>query len=160
SRDAVKYNIGKTGIEAEVFAHGKVPLAFSWRCYASRAHGLTKTGCRHHCAEYPDGMEIRSLDGEPLFTVNGTSLLGAGIYTLIEFVDDLREIGVKALRISPQKRDTGRVVEIFRRRAKGEMTSQEALDGLKTLYDTARFSNGWYLGGAGKDYLTGEWRED
>ncbi|MBI5810713.1 MAG: U32 family peptidase, partial [Deltaproteobacteria bacterium] len=81
SRDAVKYNIGKTGIEAEVFAHGKVPLAFSWRCYASRAHGLTKTGCRHHCAEYPDGMEIRSLEGEPLFTVNGTSLLGAGIYT-------------------------------------------------------------------------------
>jgi collagenase-like PrtC family protease len=90
SRESFEHCIRHTGIFGEVFAHGKVPLAFSWRCYTSRAFGLTKTGCKHHCMKYPDGMDLKTVDGEPIFSVNGTSVLSADTYTLIEFVDDLR----------------------------------------------------------------------
>ncbi|MBI5560375.1 MAG: U32 family peptidase [Deltaproteobacteria bacterium] len=62
-RESIRYNIGNTGVMAEVFAHGKLPLAFSWRCYTSRAYGLNKTNCRRHCALYPDGMELKTLKG-------------------------------------------------------------------------------------------------
>ncbi|MEK7773935.1 MAG: U32 family peptidase [Deltaproteobacteria bacterium] len=153
SRDSIEYNIRNTGIEGEVFVHGKVPLAFSWRCYTSRAYGLTKTECRHHCAGYPDGMELKTLEREPVFTVNGTSLLSAGTYTLIESVKDLEEIGVKTLRISPRHKGTAKIVEIFRKTAAGTFGPEEGLAGLKALED-GPFCNGWYFGGAGKDYLT------
>ena len=152
-RESVLYNIRHTGIEGEVFVHGKVPLAFSWRCYTSRAFGLGKTDCRHHCAGFPDGMEIKTMDSEPLFTINGTTLLSASTYTLIESVEDLKDIGVKAIRVSPQYRGTGKVVELFRKRIKGELEAAEGLDEIKGL-TPGGLCNGWYMGGAGKDYIS------
>ena len=157
SKESFEQCIRQTGIFGEVFAHGKVPLAFSWRCYTSRAFGLTKTGCKHDCLKYPDGMDLKTVDGEPVFTVNGTSILSANTYTLIEFVDSLREAGAGALRISPQYRYTGKIVEVFRARMSGAIGDKEALSELKAVTEGG-FSNGWYLGGAGKDYLEREFQ--
>ena len=157
SKESFEQCIRQTGIFGEVFAHGKVPLAFSWRCYTSRAFGLTKTGCKHDCLKYPDGMDLKTVDGEPVFTVNGTSILSANTYTLIEFVDSLREAGAGALRISPQYRHTGKIVEVFRARMSGAIGDKEALSELKAVTEGG-FSNGWYLGGAGKDYLEREFQ--
>lgn len=151
-RESILYNIRETGIEGEVFVHGKVPLAFSWRCYTSRAFGLGKTNCRHHCAKYPDGMELKTMDSEPLFTVNGTTLLSASTYTLVECVEDLRDIGVKSIRISPQYSGTGKVVELFRRRMRGETSAGAGLEENKRIAGGG-LCNGWYMGGAGKDYI-------
>ncbi|MBI2413670.1 MAG: U32 family peptidase [Deltaproteobacteria bacterium] len=151
SRESMAYAIKETNIYSEAFAHGKVPLAFSWRCYTSRAYGLSKTECRHHCAKYPDGMELKTVDGGPVFTVNGTSLLSADIYSLVEFVEDLNEIGIKALRVSPQKEGTRKIAEVFRKRIEGRLSPDEGLAELKTL--GGRFCNGWYSGSAGKDYI-------
>jgi collagenase-like PrtC family protease len=152
SRDSLAYNISNTGIEGEVFAHGRAPLAFSWRCYTSRAYNLTKGTCQHDCLRHPDGMVLRTVDRDPLFTVNGTSILSAQTYTLMEFVEDLREIGAAALRISPQYRDTAKVVDVWRKRLDGIVGGEE---GLKELEETSPFGfcNGWYLGKAGKESI-------
>lgn len=152
SRDSMAYNIKNTGVEAEVFSHGKVPLAFSWRCYTSRAHGLTKTDCRHDCARYPEGMDIKNLKGEPLFTINGTSVLSALTYTLAGFEEDLKEMGVKALRISPNCNNTRKTVEIFRKRINNRITPKEAIEELDKISPNS-LCNGWYTGNAGKDFL-------
>ncbi len=150
-RRSIAHDIKNTGIFAEVFAHGRVPLAFSWRCYTSRAFGLGKTDCRHHCGKYPDGMEIKTMEREPLFTVNGTSVLSAKTYTLVEFVEDLKGIGVRAIRVSPRSRGTGKIIDVFRRRIDGSLSPEEGLRELKEN-GGEEFCNGWYLGGAGKDY--------
>ncbi|MBI5234773.1 MAG: U32 family peptidase [Deltaproteobacteria bacterium] len=152
SREAISHAVRETGVESEVFAHGKAPLAFSWRCYTSRAHGLDKTGCKHHCAMYPDGMELKTLEGTPVFTVNGTSILSADVYSLIDFVEDLREIGVAALRISPQYKNTADVVQTFRKRLDGELNAQEAVQALRAT-TTNGFCNGWYAGKAGIELI-------
>jgi len=152
SKETFEHIIRETGISGEVFAHGKVPLAFSWRCYTSRAFGLTKTVCKHHCMNYPDGMDLKTVDKDDIFTVNGTSVLSADTYTLIEFVESLRDAGVAALRISPQYINTGKIVEVFRARMNGTIGNEEALRELKAV-TKGGFSNGWYLGGAGRDYL-------
>jgi len=152
-RESVAYAIKNTGIFGEVFVHGRVPLAFSWRCYTSRAYNLSKTDCRHHCGKYPDGMELKTMDNEPLFAVNGTSVLSARTYTLVEFVEDLKEIGVNAIRVSPQSRGTGKIIEVFRKRIEGRLTPEEGLKELNEVNATPGFCNGWYMGGAGKDYV-------
>ncbi|MBI5893227.1 MAG: U32 family peptidase [Deltaproteobacteria bacterium] len=161
SRDAIKYNIENTNIDGEVFAHGKVPLAFSWRCYTSRAYGLNKTNCKHHCRLHPDGMVLRTIEKEPMFTVNGTSILSANTYTLLEFVEDLNCIGVSALRISPQWQGTKEVVDVFKKRIDGEISGEQGMTMLKQTSQTGspikafgdKFCNGWYLGKAGKEYV-------
>jgi len=150
ARDSVAYCLSHSGVEGELFAHGKVPLAFSWRCYTSREYNLTKSTCRHDCIRHPDGMLLRTVDREPLFTVNGTSILSARTYTLLEFAEDLKEIGVAAVRVSPQYEGTAKVVEVWRKRLDGIVGGAE---GLKELEETSPhgFCNGWYLGKAGKE---------
>jgi len=156
SGDSIAYNIEETGVRGEVFAHGRVPLAFSWRCYTSRAHGLNKTDCRHDCVRYPDGMVIKNLEGTELFTINGPSILSAATYTLCEFVEDLSEKGVSSIRISPQYSGTERVAEVFKKRIEGSMGPEEALEELREVSPAGAggFCNGWWLGAPGKDYFT------
>ena len=149
-RDSIKYNIENTGIAAEVFSHGNLPLAFSWRCYTSRAYGLKKHNCRRHCSMWPEGMELKTLKGERLFTINGTSILSARPATLIESIRDLEEIGVRALRISPGRKHTKDTVNIFRETIDGKVSPKEALSELRSIHGD-EFVNGWYPGTAGKD---------
>jgi collagenase-like PrtC family protease len=160
SGEAVGFNIKETGIKGEVFGHGKVPLAFSWRCYTSRAHGLDKSNCAHDCARDPDGMEISSIEGEPLFTINGTTILSAKTYSLIELTDDIAAKGVAAIRISPQSVGTAEVVETFRARIAGEISSDEAVERLLVLSrkvaGAGGLCNGWWLGRAGMEYAQAE----
>src|SRR3989304_1150719 len=152
SRDSVNHCIQNTGIDAEVFAHGKVPLAFSWRCYTSRAYGLNKTNCQYHCKQHPDGMSLKTIEGEPTFTINGTSILSALTYTLLKVIDGLQAIGVNAIRISPQYQHTKKIVDIFRKRIEGRMGPVEAIHALKDTSPQG-FCNGWYFGKAGKEYV-------
>jgi collagenase-like PrtC family protease len=42
-------------VETEMFALGRLPLAWSARCYTARSHNLPKDDCRFVCMDYPDG---------------------------------------------------------------------------------------------------------
>ncbi len=151
SKASMSHIIKETGVSSEVFAHGKAPLAFSWRCYTSRHHGLSKTDCRHHCSLYPDGMDLKTMDDEPVFSVNGTSVLSSSVYTLIESVEELKEMGVEAIRISPQIKGTDVVVALFRERIAGRIGPEEGMARLAELGN--KFCNGWFAGKAGKDLI-------
>lgn len=152
SGESIAYIIRHTDVQGEVFAHGKVPLAFSWRCYTSRAYGLTKTGCRHDCARHPAGMEIKTMDGEPLFNVNGTSILSADTYSLIGEVEELKAGGAGLIRVSPEHKGTATVLELFRKRMEGALAPGEGLKAIKSI-TKGNVCNGWYHGRAGKDYV-------
>lgn len=154
SSAAVEENIATTDMETEIFAHGRVPLAFSWRCYTSRAEGLSKEGCRHGCEGDPQGIEIKTLEGNPVFTINGTSVLSADMHTLVGVTEELSKMGVGRLRISPEAEGTGRVAEIFKARIDGEMGVKEATRELVGLSGGA-LVDGWYHDRAGKDFFRG-----
>ena len=158
SRDSIRHCTENTGIYSEVFAHGKVPLAFSWRCYTSRAYRLNKTNCQYHCKQHPDGMLLKTIKGEPVFTVNGTSVLSAQTYTLVEAIEDLKTIGVKAIRISPQYQHTKKIVDVFRKRIDDTIGYEEGLAMLKETSPLG-FCNGWYWGRAGKEYESADIKE-
>lgn len=152
-RDSLAFDASGCGVDTEVFGHGKVPLAFSWRCYTSRAYSHSKEDCHHDCVRFPEGMDVTTLDKEPVFNINGTSMLSARTYTMVEYIDDLKEIGIGALRISPQYRDTAEVVDIYRGVIEGKMSGEEGFEALKG-HVNGGFCNGWYAGRAGKDYVS------
>ena len=106
-------------------------------------------------------MLLKTIEGEPTFTVNGTSILSALTYTLVELIEDLKAIGIKALRISPQYQHTKKIVDVFKKRIEGIIGPDE---GLAMLKETSllgspikafedKFCNGWYFGKAGKEYV-------
>ncbi len=108
------------GLETELFAWGRMPLAFSARCYTARAYDLPKDDCQYRCLDHPDGFTLRTQEGEAFLAVNGIQTQSALTCNLLPEVEAARGIGVGLLRVSPQGHHTGRIVEAFRRALEGD----------------------------------------
>ena len=101
-------------VEAEVFAYGRLPLAFSARCFTARRFNLQKEACEFRCLGYPDGMPLKTREGEPFLTINGVQTQSALVYNLLPEVDSLRRAGIGILRVSPQSEGTAQVLASVR----------------------------------------------
>jgi len=115
------------GMETEVFAYGRLPLAYSARCFTARHYNLPKDDCQFRCLDHPDGLLLSTREGEPFLTLNGIQTQSAGVYTLIGELPALHELGVASLRLSPQTHHMGRVVEAFQATLAGEPVAADAL---------------------------------
>jgi collagenase-like PrtC family protease len=136
------------GMETEVFAYGRLPLAFSSRCFTARRFNLPKDDCQFKCLEYPCGMALNTREGQPFLALNGIQTQSASIQNLIGEVDDLRQLGVDVLRISPQPEHTGDVVHAFRAMLDGAMTRTVAQTSLAhAMFDAA--CDGYWQGRPG-----------
>ena len=94
------------GLETEVFAYGRMPLAFSARCFTARNRNLPKDDCGYSCLEEPDGLLLRTRDEVPFLVLNGTQTQSALVYNLVRELDAMRDMGVGVARISPQAMHT------------------------------------------------------
>ncbi len=102
------------GVQTEVFAYGRMPLAFSARCFTARHANLPKDDCQFKCLDHPDGLLLRTQESEEFLVLNGIQTQGARVHNLLPEVADLRALGVDVLRISPQSQHTPRIIELFR----------------------------------------------
>lgn len=117
----------QAGMETEVFAYGRLPLAYSARCFTARHYNLPKDDCQFRCLDNPDGLALATRESESFLTINGIQTQSAGVYNLIGELDSLRELDVASLRLSPQSRHMGRVAEAFQAALAGERTAAEVL---------------------------------
>ena len=101
------------GVETEVFALGRLPLAYSARCYTARSHNLPKDDCRFVCLDYPDGRLLKTREGEEFLVLNGIQTQSALTHQALDQLPELQNLGVDVLRISPQSSGTLRILEIF-----------------------------------------------
>ena len=101
------------GVETEVFALGRLPLAYSARCYTARSHNLPKDDCRFKCLDYPDGRLLKTQEGGEFLVLNGIQTQSALTHNALMQMPALQGLGVDVLRISPQHQGTLRVVGIF-----------------------------------------------
>ena len=101
------------GVETELFAYGRLPLALSARCFTARAHDLPKDDCQLRCLDYPDGMTLSTREDQRFLALNGIQTQSAQTYSLLHEIDDIRACGVDVLRISPQSRNTLQIIETF-----------------------------------------------
>nr|VFK59149.1 MAG: Collagenase-like protease, PrtC family [Candidatus Kentron sp. TUN] len=132
------------GIQTEVFVYGRLPLAFSARCFTARAHNLPKDQCDFCCGDYPDGLALKTQEDRNLFTINGVQVQSAGHCNLLMAMEELSELGVDILRIAPQFQDTEAVVRAFRGVLNGDTTMSAALNTLSPP-SPAGWCNGFWL---------------
>lgn len=137
-------------IETEVFAYGRMPLAFSARCFTARNRNLPKDDCRFSCMAHPDGLLLSSREGEPFLVLNGTQTQSAAVHSLVGEIDDMRELGVDVLRISPQAGGTGDVIRIFDEVRRGVLRGEAARELLEALMP-GRPCNGYWYGDPGQE---------
>ncbi len=138
------------GIQTEVFAWGRLPLAFSARCFTARHHDLPKDGCEFRCIDDPDGLALATREGKPFLTLNGIQTQSAQVYDLSGAIDELRALGVDVVRLSPQSRGMTEVIDAFRGAIDGRSAPAEASRALAALAPAR--CNGYWHGVAGLDY--------
>ena len=101
------------GVETEIFALGRLPLAYSARCYTARSHNLPKDDCQFKCIDYPDGRLLETQEDQQFLVLNGIQTQSSRTHQVLEQIPDLQALGVDVLRISPQYNDTLRIIDIF-----------------------------------------------
>jgi len=139
------------GLETEVFAYGRLPLAFSARCFTARHYNLPRDDCQFRCLEHPDGLPLATREGEPLLNLNGTQTQSARVHDLSAAVGELRGLGVDVLRVSPQASHTDEIISVFRALIDGTLGAGDARGRLEASRSAAA-CNGYWHGRPGMDY--------
>ena len=138
------------GVETEVFAYGRMPLAYSARCFTARAHKLTKDDCQYRCLDYPDGLTLTTQDDNRFLALNGIQTQSARSVNLLHELPHLQELSVDVLRISPQANHTAKVVEAFAAALSGAEDHRQAAASLEALMPTGG-CDGYWRGVAGME---------
>ena len=136
------------GLQTEVFSYGRMPLAFSARCFTARHHDLPKDDCRFSCMDDPDGLMLKTREGEEFLVLNGIQTQSARVYNLVDQLAAMDEIGVDVVRLSPQSVDTQDVIAVFDAARRRAIAPAEAVRKLEALMPAAG-CNGYWHGRAG-----------
>ena len=130
-------------IATEAWAFGRLPLAFSARCFTARHHRLGKDDCGYPCLSDPDGLLLASTEGQPFLVLNGTQTQSASVQNLIGEAAALRSAGVTRLRLSPCAQGFGQVLSDFDAVMNGGRPAAGCADAWPELGVPGPFSNGY-----------------
>lgn len=140
------------GMQTEVFAWGRMPLAFSARCFTARRYNLQKDGCGFKCVEFPDGLELRTREGELFLTLNGVQTQSGKVCNLATELRAIESMAIDVLRISPQSQGTAAVVDAFARRLRNAI-DDATLERTLAPLAVAEACNGFWHGKPGFDQV-------
>lgn len=159
AEDAVEAITKNTSAEIEIQTFGRLPLAVSSRCYHARSRGLRKSKCQYVCNEDYDGMDVQTLELQPFLNVNGTCTMSHSYISLTAESNHLANIGVHAFRISPQDCDMLVVNKIWRDLMNKKIDAAEADALLLENTPNIVYSNGFYHGVEGREFLSADYLE-
>lgn len=140
------------GMETEVFAYGRMPLAFSARCFTARHRNLAKDDCQFACMEYPDGLPLKTRESQHFLTLNGIQTQSALVYNLVGELGAMQELGVDVARVSPQAQHTDRIAGLFRDVLDRKLAAADALKQMESLMPDQP-CNGYWHGKPGLDRM-------
>jgi collagenase-like PrtC family protease len=132
------------GIETEVTVYGRIPLAWSARCFTARHHNLPKDDCQEVCDRYPDGLLVHTRETTPFLAFNGIQTQSAQTYALAAELADMAGLGVGLARVYPQAEGTGEVLATLAAVRDGELDGSEAQDRLEALMPVGSCRGYWY----------------
>jgi collagenase-like PrtC family protease len=132
------------GVETEVLAYGRLPLAYSARCFTARARNLPKDDCQYCCIQDPDGLVVATQDNQNFLALNGIQTLSARTNCLIAELAQLRELQVDILRISPQSEHTGEIVRLFDQARRGDLDPGAANGRIQALMPSEGCDGYWH----------------
>ena len=98
-------------------------------------------------------MKVYRVLNYPKFLVlNGTQTQSARVYNLVDALDDMQNLGVGVVRLSPQSQDMAEVIGVFDAARKHTLSPQDALARLQPLMPD-RGCNGYWHGQPGLDQV-------
>lgn len=142
------------GVAIEVQVFGRASLAISARCYHARAHGRAKDNCQFVCEEDPDGMDLATLDGKPLLTINGIQTLSHTYISLHAELTEIIAMGIAHLRLMPQAVDMVAVSNVFRALCDEQIDANDAEKRLNAIAGIPPLANGFWHGVPGHSYVS------
>ncbi len=131
-------------IETEVFVHGKIPLAFSARCFTARHYDLNKDDCQFKCLDHAEGLLLKTREGQDFLTINGIQTMSAQTYNLLHEIPDMLAMGIDIVRISPQKQHIGEIIAAYDAARRGQVIAADPSD-----WAMSGMVNGYWFGDAG-----------
>ncbi|MDO8263181.1 MAG: U32 family peptidase [Gallionella sp.] len=132
------------GMETEVFAYGRMPLAFSARCFTARHYNLPKDDCQFRCLDYPDGLTLKTREGQPFLALNGIQTQSASVYNLIGEIDSMRKVGVDVVRVSPQASHTAEILRLFHECMENRLSAHAAMQQMAALMPDQACDGYWH----------------
>ena len=135
-------------IETEVFSFGRLPLAYSARCFTARFRNIAKDDCRFVCQDYPEGLAMDSQEGQEFFTINGIQTQSGRVQHLLPHWQQMQQIGVDIMRISPQWQHTDKIIERYHHVIHGKSSDTDVQPWLKTPV-----CDGYWRGESGMDFI-------
>jgi len=140
------------GMETEVFAYGRLPLAFSARCFTARHHNLQKDDCQFRCIDYENGLTLKTREGQPFLTLNGIQTMSARVYNLLGDLEEVRASGVDVVRVSPQAYHSEKILHLFHETLEQRIPPSLALAQMEKLMPELP-CNGYWHGKPGLDFV-------
>jgi len=131
-------------VETEVFVYGKIPLAFSARCFTARHYDLNKDDCQFKCLDHAEGLTLKTREGQDFLCINGIQTMSAQSYNLLHEIPEMLKMGIDIIRISPQKQHINEIIAAFdaaRRSAAAQVNSKD--------WNPCGLVDGYWFGDAG-----------
>ena len=135
---------GGTPIATEVFAFGRLPLAFSARCFTARHYNLPKDDCQFSCVKHADGLLMSTREKEGFLVLNGTQTQSARVYNLLPELEQMRLAGVDVLRISPQSQHCAEIVGLFHEVLTQQTSAPDAMQSMLSMMPDQPCNGYWY----------------
>ena len=132
------------GMETEVFAYGRLPLAFSARCFTARHYNLPKDNCQFRCLDHAGGLTLKTREGQPFLALNGIQTQSSSVYNLVAELESMQQLGVGVVRVSPQPLHTENILALFRRRLDGSLSGPEAAQQMARLMPDQACDGYWH----------------
>jgi len=132
------------GIETEVFVYGKIPLAFSARCFTARHYDLNKDDCQFKCLDHAEGLLLKTREGQDFLTINGIQTMSAQTYNLLHEIPDMLAMGIDIVRISPQQQKIDEIIAAFDAARRGQVITANPID-----WAMSGMVDGYWFGDAG-----------
>lgn len=143
------------GLQTEVFAYGRLPLAYSARCFTARHHNVPKDDCGWRCIDYPDGLLLKTREHEDFLVLNGIQTQSARVYSLVDQIGAMTALGVDVIRLSPQAARMKDVVDVFHAARQGSLTPPQARERLAPLMPDQACNGHWH-GRPGLEWVAAE----
>ena len=153
SREELAFMAAHSPIELEVFVHGALCMCVSGQCYLSAMLG-GRSGNRGRCAQ-PCRLPFQ-VDGGTGYDLSLRDL------SLIPYIDDLRKMGIRSVKIEGRLKRPEYVYEATRacRDAADGKLDAKAAEKLSHVFSRSGFTQGYYTGKTGREMFGVRWDED
>ncbi|MBT4836287.1 MAG: U32 family peptidase [Methylococcales bacterium] len=139
-------------LELEVLGYGRIPLAYSARCFTARAHNVPKDDCQFLCLDDIHGKNLATQEDRSFLTINGIQTQSAQVLNLIDEIPSMIELGVDYFRISPDYKNITSVVDVVHQCIQQSCNqTNEQFDHLKQTAPHG-FCNGFWKSQAGLEF--------